>query len=71
MYKWTVISECDPFFFWCVCAVNVCCVLVMRIFLRLWITCDGNLLFLAIVSMVFHSCCLACSVIGSVIILFI
>jgi len=51
--------------------VNVRCVLVISLFLRLWIICDGNLLFLAIVSMVFHSCCLACSVIGSVLILFI
>ena len=37
----------------------------------LWITCSRNPLFLAIVSMVFHSRCLACSVIGGVIILFI
>ena len=71
MYKWTVISECDPFFFWCVCVVNECCVLVTSLFLRLWIICDGNPLFFVILSMVLHSCCLACSVIVSVIILFI
>jgi hypothetical protein len=33
--------------------------------------CNGNPSFSAMVSIVFHSCCLACSVIGSVIILFI
>jgi hypothetical protein len=31
--------------------------------------CNRNLLFSTMVSIVFHSCCLACSVIGSVIIL--
>jgi len=59
------------FFFWCFCIINVYWVLVISLFLRLWIIYDGKLLFLGIVSMVFHSCCLACSVIGSVIILFI
>ena len=51
--------------------LNACYVLVISLFLRLWIVRNGNPLFLAIVSRVFHSCCLACSVIGSVIILFI
>jgi len=69
VYKWTAISECDPFL--CVCMINVCCVLVISLFLRLWIICSGNPLFLAIVSMLFSSRCLACSVIGSVITLFI
>ena len=59
------------FFFWCVCVNDVCCVLVIGLFLRLWIICSGNPLFLAIVSMMLHSHCLACSVIGGVIILFI
>ena len=59
------------FFCWCVCVVKVCCVLVISLFLRVWIICNGNPLFLAIVSMVFHSHCLSCSVISSVNILFI
>jgi hypothetical protein len=59
------------FFFRCVSVVHVCCFLVISFFFRLWIICNGNPLFLAIVRMVFHSYCLVCSVIGSIIILFI
>ena len=39
------------------------CVLII-LFLKLWVICIGNSLFLAMVHLVFHSCCLACSVIG-------
>jgi len=70
VYKWTVICECDPFFFFlCGCVENICCALDISLFLRLWIISNGQSIFLAIVSMVFYSCYLACSVIGGVIIL--
>ena len=59
------------FFFWCVCVVNVCCLLVNRLFHSLWIIRNRNPLFVTIISMVFHSRCLSCSVIGSVNIAFI
>jgi hypothetical protein len=64
-----VIGECDLFFL-LVCLCGECSVLVIRLFLRLCIICNGNPLFLVVVSMAFH-CCLACSGIGSVIITFI
>jgi hypothetical protein len=71
MYKLSVINGCDPFFL----LMRLCCkcmlCLFIGLFLRLWIICDGNPLLLAIVSMVLHSCCLACSVVGNIIILFI
>ena len=41
----------------------VFCVLII-LFLKLWTVCKGKSLFLAMVQMVFQSCCLACSVIG-------
>ena len=52
-------------FFFAVCAgvLVVCCVLVI-FFFKLYISCKGRPLFLAIVHMVFHSCCFAWSVIG-------
>ena len=58
-----MICECDPFFFLCICVENICCALDIILFLKLWILCNGNSLFMAIVS------CLACFVIGSAIIL--
>ena len=53
-------------FFFIVCAgvLAVYCVLVI-LFFRLYISCKGKPLFLAIVYMVFHSCCLAWSVMGA------
>jgi hypothetical protein len=72
VYNWTVICEGDPVFFYCACVgmAVICCVLSISLFFRLWIICNGNPLFLGMVSIMFHSCCFACSVIGSVIILF-
>jgi hypothetical protein len=55
------------FFFLCVCVKNICCGLDISLFLRLWIISNGHSIFWATVSMVFYSCCLACSVIISVI----
>jgi hypothetical protein len=60
-------------FFFCfvsVCVTFVCCVLSISLFFRLWIIHNGKLLFLVLVRTMFHSCCFACSVIGSIIILF-
>ena len=51
------------FFVVCVGVLVVCCVLV-NLFFRLYISCKGKPLFLAIVHMVFHSCCFAWSVMG-------
>ena len=45
------------------------CLLAISFFFRFWL-CRGNPLFWAIASMIFHSCCLACFVIGSTSILF-
>ena len=45
------------------------CFLAISFFFRFGI-CRGNPLFWAIASMIFHSCCLACFVIGSTSILF-
>ena len=57
-----MISECYPFFFVvCVGLLFVCFILVI-LFFRLCINCKGKPLFFALVHMVFHSCCLAWSV---------
>jgi len=52
-------------FFLCVCVgvFSVFCVLII-LFFKLWMIWNGKPLFLAIVQIVTHSCCLACSVIG-------
>ena len=54
--------ECYPFLR-VVCAgiLVVCCFLAI-LFFKLCISCSGKPLCLAIVYMVFHSCCFACSV---------
>jgi hypothetical protein len=51
--------------FLCVCVrvVHVFCVLII-LFLKLWMICNGKILFLAMVQIMSHSCCLVCSVIG-------
>ena len=46
------------------------CVLSISLVFKLWIACNGKPLFLGMVRIVFHFCCLACSVIGFVGILF-
>ena len=51
MYKWTVISKCDQFFL-CACEIFYCCVLIISLFFKLWMICDGNLWFSAMVSTV-------------------
>jgi hypothetical protein len=56
-----------------VCSVFVVvsfCYLAISFYFRLWMMCNGNPLFWAIASMIFHSCCLVCFVVGSVNILF-
>ena len=69
-----MICEDDPFFFCCVCVgvTFVFCVLSIIFFFRSRIITgsNGNILILATMRIMFHSCCFACSVIGSVIILF-
>ena len=52
-------------FFLCVCmgVLYVFCVLII-LFLKLRIVCNGKPLFIAMVQIVFHPCCLACSVIS-------
>jgi len=56
----------------CVVVGSFCfCFLTISFFFRLWMMYNGNPLFWANASMIFHSCCLACFVIGNVIILFI
>jgi hypothetical protein len=49
---------------------NVLFFVLINLFLKLWIICPGKAIFLAWVRIVFHSRCLACSVIGVDIILF-
>ena len=58
-----MMCKCDPFLS-CVCmgVFFVFCVLII-LFLKLFIVCNGKPLFLAMAQMVFH-CCLTCSVIG-------
>jgi hypothetical protein len=60
-------------FFLCVCVnvFSVFCVLSISLFSKLWMICNQKPLFLAMVQIVFHSCCLACSVIGVSSILFV
>jgi hypothetical protein len=50
-------------FFLCVGVFFVFCVLII-LFLNLWIICNGKALFLAMVQIVSHSCCILYSVIG-------
>ena len=45
-------------FFSCVCVLSVLCVLSFRLFAKLWMICNGKPLFLAMVQIMFHSCCL-------------
>ena len=48
-----------------VCAgILVVCCFLATLFFKLCINCSGKPLLLAIVHMVFHSCCFACSVMG-------
>jgi hypothetical protein len=65
VYNWTVVRKCDPFLSLYLCECAFCfCVLSKNLFFKLWMICDGKPLFLAMMLNMFHSCCLACSVIG-------
>ena len=52
----------------CCAVVMFCfCFLVISFFFRSCMMCAGNLLFLALVNIIFHSCFFDCSVMGKVI----
>lgn len=66
VYEWTVIRKCDHFCL-CVCVgvfFSFVFYILIILFFKWWIICNGKPLFLAMVQIVSHACCLACSVIG-------
>ena len=59
-----MISESYPFFFIVYAGMLVVCCVLVNLFFKLCISCKGKSLFLATVHTIFHSCCLAWSVMG-------